>query len=456
MGKKQERDFKKVKEKGYGKKKQPTNVVKTSFRTRQLVMPYQKVADVSRTVDRVEVTNRNLSLDEVVAKLSHHNHKTRRDALVGLRDLVVQFPGILSMRLGSILPAVLCQLNSAGQYEKADSALVSVFEAILAAVSEGQLQSHGALIWVYVASALTHLHLETRLLGLRILDACLGSDACFRALDQSSLLSSLAATLTNRFQSGISASSSATRLKIWSTVLHFQQRRQEIRAKERNVEVSDSFAPLHAIYTSREPLEYVSEEVILSLLVNEVFEHIPGSNAGMATLLLQSLTLIVSEPVLAKSPLVGKCLIHLAGNFPLSQIDAGSVNLAPGDFIDPNVRIAALLLRFSVQGVAQQKKKKNKNQLLVDCSDDVVQFVAAKLSDPALDDSLRRVLLDSCRVVWSAGKCERGLKLAEVVTTFFNSRLSASVRLDCLACVEQLLIDYKMFPESVTTSLLKV
>lgn len=424
MGKKQERDFKKVKEKGYGKKKQPTNVVKTSFRTRQLVMPYQKVADLSRTVDRVEVTNRNLSLDEVVAKLSHHNHKTRRDALVALRDLVTQFPGILSMRLGAILPLVLCQLNAAGQSEKADAALVSAFEAMLAAVSEGQLQSHGGLIWVYVASALTHLHLETRLLGLRLLDACMGSDACFRALDQSSLLSSLASTLTNRFHSGISASSTAVRIKIWTTVLRFQQRCHEIRTAEQQVQAASSFAPLHAIYVSREPLQHVSEEVILSLLVNEVFEHIPGSNAAMATLLLQSLALIAADPALALSPLVAKCFTHLAGNFPLSQIDASSVNVAPGDFTDANVRIAALLLagasRKEQQASAGGKKKRKQQDKLaqevaLECSEQVVQFAAAKLQDPSLDEALRRVLLASCREVWRlcGPASPRGLALAQ-------------------------------------------
>jgi pre-rRNA-processing protein IPI1 len=84
MPKKQQRDFKKVKEKGYGKKKQASNVVKTSFKTRSLVMPYQKVADQTRE-DRVEVTNRNLSLTEIMVKVPHHNAKVRRDALIGLK-----------------------------------------------------------------------------------------------------------------------------------------------------------------------------------------------------------------------------------------------------------------------------------------------------------------------------------------------------------------------------------
>ncbi len=470
MGKKQERDFKKVKEKGYGKKKQPANVVKTSFRTRQLVMPYQKVADLSRTVDRVQVTHRNLSLDEVVSKLSHHNHKTRRDALSGLKELVVQFPAILSLRLGAVLPSLLCQLEFAGQSERADAALVAAFETVLAAASEGQMQTHAGLVWVYVASALTHLHLETRLLGLRILDACLGSDACFRALDQASLLSSLAATLTNRFQSGISASSTATRLRIWSTVLRFQQRRHEIRRNEQLTAPSSSFAPLHIMYESREPLEHVSEEVILSLLVNEVFEHIPGSNAAMATLLLQSLALIVAEPALAASAMVGKCLTHLAGNFPLSQVDATSLNAAPGDFTDPNVRIAALLLRYSSlqqqqmnDGQKKSKKQKKKAALQRDknedsllCSEEVIQFVATKLADAALDDGLRRVLLESCRAAWGAGVAStRGLLLAEAFAAFFGSRLSSNVRLDCLGCVEQLLCEFRKLPESLVISLLK-
>ncbi len=57
MGKKQERDFKKVKEKGYGKKAAPRSAVSTSFRTRALVMPYQKVSDESRR-DRANGENK--------------------------------------------------------------------------------------------------------------------------------------------------------------------------------------------------------------------------------------------------------------------------------------------------------------------------------------------------------------------------------------------------------------
>jgi hypothetical protein len=70
----QQRDFKKVKAKGYGKAKPKANVVNTTFKTRALMMPYQKVADGTR-LDREEVTRRNLSLDELLSKLNHHNTK---------------------------------------------------------------------------------------------------------------------------------------------------------------------------------------------------------------------------------------------------------------------------------------------------------------------------------------------------------------------------------------------
>lgn len=70
------RDFKKVKAKGYGKTKPKANVVNTQLRTRALMMPYQKVTDAAR-LDREEVTRRNLSLDELLGKLNHHNNKAR-------------------------------------------------------------------------------------------------------------------------------------------------------------------------------------------------------------------------------------------------------------------------------------------------------------------------------------------------------------------------------------------
>ena len=68
------------------------------------------------------------------------------------------------------------------------------------------------------------------------------------------------------------------------------------------------------------------------------------------------------------------------------------------------------------------------------CSDEVVQFVAAKLAEPELDDELRRVLLRSCQAVWRSRNSERSLVLAEALATFFGSRLSSVARLSCLSC----------------------
>jgi hypothetical protein len=48
MGKKQERDFQKVKRKGHGKAPAARSAVVSSFRTRALAMPYQKMADTAR------------------------------------------------------------------------------------------------------------------------------------------------------------------------------------------------------------------------------------------------------------------------------------------------------------------------------------------------------------------------------------------------------------------------
>jgi hypothetical protein len=108
------------------------------------------------------------------------------------------------------------------------------------------------------------------------------------------------------------------------------------------------------------------------------------------------------------------------------------------------------------------KKKKGKKaaaaaeqQSDLQCSDEVVQFVAAKLAEPELDDELRRVLLRSCQAVWRSRNSERSLVLAEALALFFGSRLSSVARLSCLSCVEQVLLDWRVFPEPLILSLLK-
>lgn len=422
MGKKQERDFKKVKAKGYGKnaKRKPQNVVKTSFRTKALMMPYQKITDQAR-LDREEVTRRNLSLDELMSRVSHHNGKVRRDTFLGLRELVTSFPIVLDMRIGPVLSGVLGAMQLAGENEKADEALVKAFGAIVEAIPEGQLEPHGLLVWAYVSSALTHLNSPVRLVGLRVLDHCLNCGALFAAIDQHALLQSFAAILGNKFNAGLSLADNRTRMAIWRTVLHFQDTQAQVEGDSDDVPIyTDSPFPWHRLQMSvvKEGRSEVQQSVtsqILPVLLNDLFETIPGPNAEFANVLLESLMLMLRSSSGAKvewNSDMHRALQHLAGCFPLGALEGHK----PA-FVEANIKVCFLLL-------TSQK---------FSWIDSIAKFVAERLSDGKLEPQHRQLLLEGCQSVWSlkdlGGKS--GSMLASSFVQFLESNASVQSKLDC-------------------------
>lgn len=443
----QERDFKKIKAKGYGKAKtkKKQNTIVTTLKTRPLMMPYQKVTDAAR-VDREEVTRRNLSLEELLAKLGHHNTKARRDALMGLRELVIQFPQVLHSRLGVVLPAVLEGLTRAGESEKTDSALVAVTRSVFAAVPQDKMMPHGGVIGAYLMSAFTHLRLQSRVLGLRVLDACLESCplAVLHSLNEHQLLTSLAATLTNRFQSGLVASVAALRQRLWATIVQVQRYGSSGSAVAPGgalVTRTTWLPPMRTVYTraagARPVFDAASApactaDLLAPLLMQELYEVVPGPDHAMIELLLESMVMCLNEAVprnrLAQDCLQ-KALAHVVAHFPLTV-----------DMSMANVRAAALLLGSGNEAWAAVAAS---------------PVAAQMLAQPTLDAVARALLLNSCQALWRSSPSfgsAAGLAMAEAFVALFRTRLSASTRVECIPCLEFLLSSAAV-PDAIQTAL---
>jgi hypothetical protein len=445
----QTRDFKKVKAMGYGKarNKPKANVVNTKMRTRALMMPYQKVSDTAR-LEREEVTRRNLSIDELLPKLGHHNAKARRDALLGLRELVTQHQSILHARLGVVLHAALQGLERGGENEKADAALLALLRTVLSLVPQERMQPHGALVAAYLMSSFTHLRLSARMLGIGVLDACLEfcPRAVLQAVDVQQLLVNLAATLTNRFHSGLMASASTTRLKLWATIVRVQRMGAIAQSAQRVQPSCFSALPtMSTLYLQLEeqamlgPMasgrnEATSTDLLAPLVLQELFESIPGSDLAVMELLTESMALMIERregaTQLARDS-ISKGLNHIAGNFPLSP----TFSLA-------NLRAATLLL---ASGNAQW------------ASVAAMSGAASMLTDRSLPPGARVLLLQGCQVLWQArgafDEGSAGLHMVEAFTALFRARLSAATRLECTPCL-QFLLSSTLVPDSVTSALL--
>ncbi|TRM66181.1 hypothetical protein BD626DRAFT_628138 [Schizophyllum amplum] len=94
-------DFSKAKLK-LGKGKQaPTNAVDTSFKARSIALPNQSIA-VEKDTD-TPTTKRRHTFDDLLSHLKHYNAGTRRDALMGLRELLSDHPELLVPSLTNLV-----------------------------------------------------------------------------------------------------------------------------------------------------------------------------------------------------------------------------------------------------------------------------------------------------------------------------------------------------------------
>ncbi len=362
------------------------------------------------------MTARNQSLEELLAKVPHHNGKTRREALLGVKELAERFPENVSRKLSALLPVLLGALYCAGQSETADEALLQVLSLVFSRATMSEMTPHSSLVWAYLSSALTHLSLFSRLLGLKALTAALANDAILLACEEKKMLAALTATLTDRFQSGVSAKSETVRSAVWEALLAYQTRKNLIikrREEEGKGAQLFSCSAIYAQHSRKESAQF--DQSLLRLLLAELHEHVPG-NAFFANGLLKSLALLQVGPDLRV--LFRACLAHLAAHFPLAAADESGEEC--------NVRVAALLLEDGSE-----------------CDERIAQFVSANLARKTLAIEWRRILLRACCAMWRtsglADASSPASVLAQEFAVFFRARLAENVCAECVAPLDCLL-----------------
>lgn len=95
-------DIKKKKGKVGKGKVAGANATSTEVSAKALAMPHSSILKASKE-ERGLVTQRNLSLDELLVQTRHANAGVRREALVGLRELISEHRLMLRVRMSDIL-----------------------------------------------------------------------------------------------------------------------------------------------------------------------------------------------------------------------------------------------------------------------------------------------------------------------------------------------------------------
>ncbi|KZT05948.1 uncharacterized protein LAESUDRAFT_726516 [Laetiporus sulphureus 93-53] len=159
-------DFTKAKLKLGKGKRAPSNAVDTSFKARSIALPSQSIAH-DRASD-VPTTKRKLTFDDLIAYLKHYNASTRRDAILGLRELLDSHPEL-------ILPNLTVLINSCVRVIGDEDAnirktLLSFFGWLLPQIPHEDLVPHTPILLLFTTSAQTHIFPEIRIDAIRFLD----------------------------------------------------------------------------------------------------------------------------------------------------------------------------------------------------------------------------------------------------------------------------------------------
>ncbi|KAJ2704381.1 rRNA processing protein [Coemansia sp. IMI 203386] len=166
--KKQQRkteDFKKVKLKVGKKKAPPSNATDTSFTSKSIVLSSQSI-----TADKgAALTNsRNLTLKDVLGKMRHYSAPVRKDALVGLADLVSMHGHVLQTELGPIIESSVRLIVDAEPAVR--RSLLRFYGDVLRDVPARDLAPFASLMVVFTCSGMTHILEDIRSDAIKFLD----------------------------------------------------------------------------------------------------------------------------------------------------------------------------------------------------------------------------------------------------------------------------------------------
>ncbi|KAG8819817.1 hypothetical protein FRC19_009501 [Serendipita sp. 401] len=163
-------DFKKAKLK-LGKGKKPANnAVDTSFKAHSIALPTQSIM-----VEKAgPTTKKHQSLSDLLSLLKHYSANSRKDALMGLRELFSAYADAPISNISTVLLAC-CKLISDedGSVRKSNMQFMDWY---LHNIPQKTILPHSATLMLYVTSALTHIFPEIRVDTIKLLDILL--DVC--------------------------------------------------------------------------------------------------------------------------------------------------------------------------------------------------------------------------------------------------------------------------------------
>ncbi|KAM1647219.1 hypothetical protein EV2_008976 [Malus domestica] len=159
-------DFKKIKRKIGRKLPPPKNATNTEIKSKAIVLPEQSVASEKAGL---AVNKKGLTLKELLQQTSHYNPKVRKDALLGMKDLLLRYPEELRLHKYAVVEKLRERIGDDDRLVR--DTLYQLFKSvILPGCKEDNQELLISLMMAYIFNAMTHLAIDVRLMAFKFLE----------------------------------------------------------------------------------------------------------------------------------------------------------------------------------------------------------------------------------------------------------------------------------------------
>ncbi|XP_051150563.1 uncharacterized protein LOC127264984 isoform X2 [Andrographis paniculata] len=159
-------DFKKIKRKIGRKLPPPNNTTNTEIKSKAIVLPEQSIASEKAGL---AVSKKGLTLKELLQQTSHHNAKVRKDALLGMKDILLKHPVELKLHKLAVVEKLRKRISDDDKIVR--ETLYQLFKSVIlpgcAKDNQGSLVS---LMTSCIFDAMTHLAFEVRVMAFKFFD----------------------------------------------------------------------------------------------------------------------------------------------------------------------------------------------------------------------------------------------------------------------------------------------
>ncbi|KAJ4961285.1 hypothetical protein NE237_021195 [Protea cynaroides] len=159
-------DFNKIKRKIGRKLPPPKNATSTEIKSKAIILPEQSVASNKAGL---AVSKKGLTLKELLQQTSHHNAKVRKDALMGIRQLVHRFPAELKLHKLAILENLRVRISDKDKVVR--EMLYQLLKEVIFPGSKEDIPGPFISSIMYsIFNAMTDLAIDIRLMAFKFFD----------------------------------------------------------------------------------------------------------------------------------------------------------------------------------------------------------------------------------------------------------------------------------------------